>query len=156
MQMQPQPEQRPITYFIVQTKAFQDVCQKLGTLPYAEVGGLIQEFVGTSRAMFDPLPAIPPAAGAPGKEPPPAEPPGKGNGEDLGPRAGIIDASRPGWTKADAQDPTPGIKQEFDAKNDCWWIKDSATPASETLPPDDGDSAIVDPDVDKGEPGGAE
>ncbi len=82
-----QPPQKPITYFIVQPEQFQAVCNRLGTLPYGEVAGLLQDFVGTSRAMFDPLPGNDQAPGARvpndyqatpnGSEPPAGE---KGNG----------------------------------------------------------------------------
>ena len=78
-----QPPQKPITYFIVQPEQFQAVCNKLGTLPYGEVAGLLQEFVGTSRAMFDPLPSAPgaPVPNDPGAGDPTAKEKGNGSAE---------------------------------------------------------------------------
>jgi hypothetical protein len=135
----PAPAQKPITYFIVQPEQFQAVCNRLAKLPYDEVAGLIQEFVGTSRAMFDPLPA--PAGGKPISPDPNAPGDGKiikSNGDDSDEPAGITVKGRPGYTPLLEKDSRPYIAQEYDADNDCWWIKDS------------------DAVIDKGEPGGAE
>jgi len=129
----PDPSQKPITYFIVQPEQFQQVCAKLGSLPYMEVTQLLSDFVGTSRAMFTPLPGRTPPPGPDGKKPGP--PSGNGNGSE--PPAGLTDSERPGWTRLEAKDPEGDVVQEYDAANDCWWRKDA-------------------PDIDSGDPGGAE
>lgn len=129
-----QPEQRPITYFVVQPATFQAICARLGKLPYEEVAGLIQDFVGTSRAMFDPLPEIPaPGAGIPNAPPPAMEAKPPGNGEDKTPAApaGATD-DRPGWSRSMDKHPDPNTVQEYDAAQNCWWIKDDA-PTKEEL-----------------------
>ncbi len=60
---QPAQQQKPVTYFAVQPQQFQNVVNKLSELPYNEVAGVLQDFVGTSRAMFDELPPVPPMTG---------------------------------------------------------------------------------------------
>lgn len=151
---QPQQAQKPITYFIVQPDQFQAVCNKLSTLPYQEIAGILQDFVGTSRAMFDPLPAAAPAPGAPvpngnerketinlggnGSAPPAGDP-------DLANHK--IDEAGNGWTRYPHKSADPTAVQDYEASSDTWWIKDP-TPAIDTLPDPD-ESGIVDID-DKG------
>jgi hypothetical protein len=96
MNQQP-PAQKPITYFIVTPETFQAVANKLATMPYQEVAGLMQDFAGTSRAMFD--------------EPPSAKPPAP------------VD-ERPGWTLFPQKSTRKNAVQEYDNDKDSWWVKD--------------------------------
>jgi hypothetical protein len=124
MNQQP-PAQKPITYFIVTPDVFQAVANKLSTLPYQEVAGLMQDFAGTSRAMFDAPPAAPGAPRAPVPNGGLAIKP-NGNGNDV-PDAGELKhiKARPGFTALLVQDPREHIAQEYDASNDVWWIADA-------------------------------
>jgi hypothetical protein len=127
MNQQP-PAQKPITYFIVTPDVFQAVANKLSTLPYQVVAGLMQVFAGTSRSMFDAPPAAP---GAPRPPVPNGDQVTKPNGngsESLG--AAELAAlkhvkARPGFTALLVQDPREHIAQEYDASNDVWWIADA-------------------------------
>jgi hypothetical protein len=49
---QNQPKLPPITYFVVQPHVFQKVVNKLSELPYNAVSNVLQDLIGTSRAMF--------------------------------------------------------------------------------------------------------
>ncbi len=87
---------RPITYFIVSPETFQAVANKLSTLPYQEVAGLMQDVAG-SRAMFEPPPVPPKIAKV---------------------------SERPGWTLQHEKATGKNVVQEFDQDKDGWWVKD--------------------------------
>ena len=135
--MQQQPAKKPINHFIVQHDTFQAVCTKLSSLPYAEVAQLLEAFVGTSRAMFEPPPAAPG-----GKVPAIPNAPGDGkvtkpNGDDSVELGRDLGPTKVGYTWRADKDPDPHAVQEPDVDSDGWFVKN-------------------DPVVDNGEPGGAE
>lgn len=125
-----QPDKRSIEYFAVNPVAYQNVINKLAEMPYNQVASTLNEFAAGSRAMFDKLPPAPKLKGPGGQVIPNVPEPGtganlKGNGADaLGVGIEPDNNEHPGWTRQDKMDQRPDAVQQYDTKEDCWWVKD--------------------------------